>query len=135
LLKEKKILITKKTGVLLLIIAAFMLSLYLPELRKDKSVKNVPVKGMVTMVDLGSTSCIPCKMMEPILKRVEKKYAGKAAIVFLDIGDHSKMARNFHIRAIPTQIFFDRNGEEVTRHEGFMGESEIVAKLEGLGVK
>jgi len=112
-----------------------MLSLYLPELRRDKSVKNVPVIGMVTMVDLGATSCIPCKMMEPILKRVEKKYEGKAAIVFLDVRDNPKPARDFHIRAIPTQIFFDRNGEEVTRHEGFMGESEIIAKLEELGVK
>lgn len=127
--------ITKKTGGLLLIIAAFMLALYLPELRKDKTVKDVPVKGMVTLVDLGATSCIPCKMMAPILERVEKKYAGKAAIVFLDVGDHPKAARDFHIRAIPTQIFFDRNGEEVARHEGFMGESEIVAKLEELGVK
>jgi len=128
-------LIKKKTVVLLLIIGAFMLSLYLPELRRDKSVKNVPVIGMVTMVDLGATSCIPCKMMEPILKRVEKKYEGKAAIVFLDVRDNPKPARDFHIRAIPTQIFFDRNGEEVTRHEGFMGESEIIAKLEELGVK
>jgi len=128
-------LITKKTVVLLLIIAAFMLALYLPELRKDKTVKDVPVKGMVTLVDLGATSCIPCKMMAPILERVEKKYAGKAAIVFLDVGEHPKAARDFHIRAIPTQIFFDRNGEEVARHEGFMGEEEIVAMLAKLGVK
>jgi len=130
-----RILITKKTVVPFLIIMAFILSVYLPELRKDKSAKNFPVKGMVTMVDLGATSCIPCKMMAPILKRAEKKYAGKAAVVFLDVGDHPKAVRDFHIRVIPTQIFFDRNGEEVARHEGFMGENEIVAKLEELGVK
>jgi thioredoxin 1 len=130
-----KILITKKTVVPLLIMMAFILSVYLPEARKSKSAKNVPVKGMVTMVDLGAASCIPCKMMAPVLEKMEQKYKGKAAIVFLDVGENSKLARDFRIKAIPTQIFFNRNGEEVTRHEGFMGESEIVAKLDELGVK
>lgn len=32
-----------------------------------EEVPSVPVKGMVTMLDLGATECIPCKMMAPIL--------------------------------------------------------------------
>ena len=47
--------------------------------------KSIPVKGKVTMVDLGAKKCIPCKMMAPILERMEKRYAGKAAIIFLDV--------------------------------------------------
>ena len=43
---------------------------------------EVPVKGMVTMVDLGAKKCIPCKMMAPTLGKLEKVYAGRAAIVF-----------------------------------------------------
>ena len=27
---------------------------------------DVPVAGMVTMIDLGAKKCIPCKMMAPI---------------------------------------------------------------------
>jgi len=96
--------------------------------------KNVPVKGMVTMVDLGATSCIPCKMMAPILQKLEKRYAGKAAIVFLDVWVDPKPATHFRIRIIPTQIFFNKKGEEVYRHEGFMSEDEIVAVLQKLGV-
>ncbi|HOO00964.1 MAG TPA: thioredoxin domain-containing protein [Syntrophales bacterium] len=97
--------------------------------------KTVPVKGMVTMVDLGATRCIPCKMMAPILQRVEKRYAGKAAIVFLDVWVDPQPARRFGIRAIPTQIFFNKKGEEVYRHEGFMSEEAIVAVLQKMGVK
>ena len=96
--------------------------------------KTVPVKGMVTMVDLGATRCIPCKMMAPILQRVEKRYAGKAAIVFLDVWVDPQPARRFGIRAIPTQIFFNKKGEEVYRHEGFMSEEAIVAVLRKMGV-
>lgn len=31
---------------------------------------DVPAKGMVTMVDLGAKSCVPCKMMAPILEKL-----------------------------------------------------------------
>jgi thioredoxin 1 len=96
--------------------------------------KTVPVKGMVTMVDLGATRCIPCKMMAPILQKLEKHYAGKAAIVFLDVWVDPKPAQRFGIRAIPTQVFFNKKGEEVYRHEGFMSEEAIVAVLQKLGV-
>jgi len=95
----------------------------------------LPVKGTVTMVDLGAKKCIPCKMMAPIMEKMEKKYEGKAAIVFIDVWEHRDQARRFGIRGIPTQIFFDADGQEVTRHLGFMPEEEIVKILGQLGVK
>jgi thioredoxin 1 len=95
---------------------------------------EVPVKGMVTMVDLGANSCIPCKMMAPILEKLEKEYQGKAAIVFVDVWKDKEPARRFGIRAIPTQIFFDKDGNEVYRHEGFMSEKAIVTQLKNMGV-
>ena len=95
----------------------------------------LPVKGMVTMIDLGAKKCIPCKMMAPIMERMEKKYEGRAAIVFIDVWENREQARRFGIRGIPTQIFFDADGQEVTRHLGFMPEEEIVKILSRLGVK
>lgn len=93
-----------------------------------------PVKGMVTMVDLGADSCIPCKMMAPIIEKLEKTYRGKAAIVFIDVWKDKDQAKRFGIRAIPTQIFFDKEGNEVYRHTGFMGEADIVGLLKKMGV-
>jgi thioredoxin 1 len=95
---------------------------------------EVPVKGMVTMVDLGANSCIPCKMMAPILQKLEKEYQGKAAIVFLDVWKDKKPARTFGVRAIPTQIFFDKEGNEVYRHVGFLSENAIVTQLKSMGI-
>jgi thioredoxin 1 len=90
---------------------------------------------MVTMIDLGARQCIPCKMMAPILAKLEKEYAGRAAVVFLDVREDRKPAQRFGIRAIPTQIFFDKKGREVSRHEGFMSEEAIVRQLKDMGVK
>ncbi len=95
---------------------------------------DVPVKGMPTMVDLGANECIPCKMMVPIIEKVEKKYQGKAAIVFIDVWKDKEPAKRFGIRAIPTQIFFDKEGKEVYRHEGFMGEADIDRVFSKMGV-
>ena len=73
-------------------------------------------------------------MMAPILEKVEKDYEGKAAIFFIDVWKHRDQLNRFGIRAIPTQIFFNQNGEEVYRHLGFMSEKEIVKQLKNMGV-
>jgi thioredoxin 1 len=97
----------------------------------------VPVKGKVTMVDIGAKECIPCKMMAPIMEELEKEYhdSGKAAIIFIDVWKNKDQGRRFGIRSIPTQIFYDKEGNEVYRHEGFMDKKDIVSRLEKLGVK
>jgi len=102
---------------------------------QSSSIPEVPSKGMVTMVDIGAKKCIPCKMMAPIMESLEKEYKGRAAIVFIDVWENREQGQKFGIHAIPTQIFYDKDGKEVYRHEGFLSENSIVAELEKLGVK
>ncbi len=97
--------------------------------------EKMPVKGTITMIDLGAKKCIPCKMMAPILEKMEKNYKGKAAIIFIDVWKNRDQAGRFGIRAIPTQIFFDQQGKEVYRHVGFMSEKAIVNQLKKMGVE
>ncbi|MBW2557340.1 MAG: thioredoxin fold domain-containing protein [Deltaproteobacteria bacterium] len=107
----------------------------LPAAEQTTDFGSVPVKGMVTMIDLGADKCIPCKMMAPILEKMGKVYEGRAAIVFIDVWKNREQAERFGIRLIPTQIFFNSEGQEVYRHVGFMGEEDIIAQLEKMGVK
>ncbi len=99
-----------------------------------ESSKEIPSKGMVTMVDLGAKKCVPCKMMAPIMEKVEKTYQGRAVIHFYDVWEDREPATRFGIKAIPTQIFFDRDAKEVYRHVGFMSEEDIVSQLAKMGV-
>lgn len=124
-----------------LVIIISMLSLSLAGCSSDEPSEShsqgpgdVPVKGMPTMVDLGADECVPCKMMAPILEKVEKKYKGKAAIVFIDVWKDKEPAKRFGVRAIPTQIFFDKEGKEVHRHQGFMSEADIDRIFKKMGV-
>ncbi len=111
-------------------ILVFSLSVSLAE-----DFSKVPVKGVVTMVDLGAKKCIPCKMMAPILAKLEKAYEGKAAIVFIDVWENKDQAPRFKVRVIPTQIFFNEKGKEVFRHVGFFDEKSIVEQLTKMGIE
>ncbi|MEN8258823.1 MAG: thioredoxin family protein [Thermodesulfobacteriota bacterium] len=120
----------KKSGLILIFLA--LLFLWAPVLTASSA--QVPVPGMVTMVDLGADTCIPCKMMAPILEKLTKEYEGKAAIILIDVWQEPAQSRKFQVSVIPTQIFFDKEGNEVYRHVGFMAEKDIIAQFDKMGV-
>jgi thioredoxin 1 len=87
------------------------------------------------LVDLGSTTCVPCKMMAPILEELRREYQGQLAVDVIDVRTNRAAAELYGIRVIPTQIFIDAMGKERFRHEGFMAKGVILAKWSELGVK
>jgi thioredoxin 1 len=112
-------------------IALLLLSMAIFQVTEGRAAdQTIPVPGMVTMVDLGATSCIPCRMMAPILEELEKKYKGKAAVIFIDVWQNEDEGKRFGVQAIPTQIFYDKKGKEVSRHVGFMEKQAIIDQLE-----
>jgi len=86
------------------------------------------------LVDLGSTVCIPCKMMAPVLVELGKEYAGRMRVEFIDVNTNPDAGKPFDIKLIPTQIFLDANDKELWRHEGFISKQDIMAKWQELGV-
>lgn len=91
----------------------------------------------VTFVELGSVNCIPCKMMQPIMKEIEEEYTGQVKVVFHDVWTEEgrPYAQKYGIRVIPTQVFLDKDGNEYYRHEGFFPKEELVKVLRQQGIK
>lgn len=104
-----------------------------PGLSKTEG-KNQQAVKMPMLVDLGKGTCIPCKKMKPILEELEAEYKGKAVVKVIDLRYEPGEANKYGIRLIPTQIFFDENGKEFYRHEGFLDKQAIKAKLAEMGV-
>ncbi|TES84413.1 hypothetical protein E3J95_06690 [Candidatus Aerophobetes bacterium] len=92
-------------------------------------------KSRPVVADFGRGICIPCKEMKPILEELAAEYEGKAAILIIEIDEYRALARRYRIRLIPTQIFFNAEGKEVYRHEGFMRKEALKQKLEQIGVE
>jgi thioredoxin 1 len=103
--------------------------------RKDTVV--AVTKHHITFVELGSVNCIPCRAMQPVMKSVEEKYSGQVKVVFYDVWkqEQAHYAQEYNIRLIPTQVFLDKSGKELMRHEGFFPEKEIDAFLQSKGLK
>jgi len=90
--------------------------------------------GLPRLVDLGSTTCVPCKMMTPILDSLSKSYKGKLMVEFINVSESPKAAEEYNVRMIPTQVFFDKNGHEFFRHVGFYPKEDILAKFREHGI-
>jgi thiol-disulfide isomerase/thioredoxin len=100
-----------------------------------QSKATTETSGVPKLLDLGSKSCIPCKKMAPILDELKKDYAGKFDVEFIDVGEreNAAKAKQYGVNLIPTQIFFDKDGKELWRHEGFLSKADILAKWKELG--
>lgn len=96
-----------------------------------------PEPPSVTFIEIGSVNCIPCRMMQPVMKKAEEKYPGQVKVVFYDVWtpQGEPYGRQYKIRAIPTQVFLDKNGKEYFRHEGFFDFESLDKVLKTGGVK
>lgn len=96
-------------------------------------VTEEPLPGVPRLVDLGSERGLPCQMMRPVLDELRQAYRGKVQVVFIDVRKRPSEADRYTVRRFPTQILFDKNGQEVFRHVGFYPKESILTKFRELG--
>ena len=140
-----------KTPIKVLIVAALIVTVYAvvatKQGRTPTETKGAPsatasspsqpgnTTGLPRLVDLGAGKCIPCKKMAPILEDLEKEYAGRMSVEFIDVWKNPDAGKAYGIEMIPTQIFYDAGGKEMFRHVGFFGKEDILGKWKELGVE
>jgi thioredoxin 1 len=91
-------------------------------------------KALPKVVDFGDKFCIPCKLMAPALEELKTEQAGKLEVQFVSLGDKENLplAEKHKIKLIPTQVFFNADGKEVWRHEGYISKHGILLKWKEL---
>ncbi|MDD3427423.1 MAG: thioredoxin family protein [Caldisericia bacterium] len=91
--------------------------------------------GLPKLIDLGTTSCVPCQMMIPVLEELRRDYKGKLIVEFINTAENPSKAQQYGISVIPTQIFFDKNGKEIFRHTGYFSTQEIIDVFKEKGIE
>ncbi len=90
--------------------------------------------GKPVLVDFGANSCPPCRQLRPILDEIRKEQAGRLEVLVIDVYKHQNLAGDYGIQVIPTLVFFDANGKEVLRQQGFMPKTVLMEQLAKIGV-
>jgi thioredoxin 1 len=125
---------------------------------KKLDIEKLKSYGLPIIIDFGADSCVPCKLMAPVLKELNAELQGKAIIKFVDVWKYQSFAEGYPISVIPTQVLFDSKGNPYTpkdpnaiklnmytskdtnehiftTHEGGLTKEEILAMLKEMGLK
>lgn len=70
----------------------------------------------VCVVKFGATWCGPCKLIGPVLAKLESEFSA-ASFLEVDIDDARELGKLFNVRSVPTVVVL-KNGQEFKRHVG-----------------
>jgi len=102
--------------------------------RPATAVSPEVASGLPTLVELGSTTCVPCQMMEEVLDELRDGYQERLNVQFVNVHADPDTAQAYGVRVIPTQVFLDAQGNEVFRHEGYFPTEDILKAFSDHGV-
>lgn len=71
------------------------------------------------LVDFYANWCGPCKMLSPILEKIEE-----VKVLKVNVDENPELARKYGVMSIPCLILFDK-GKELKRNVGFIPENKL----------
>ena len=95
-------------------------------------VTEIP-KGKPLMIEFGKTECIWCEHMAPYFKEIKENYP-KTPIYYVNTDTDFLGGINQNIEVLPTAVFWNAEGKEIGRYEGYLLPDQIMELLEKYGV-
>lgn len=95
----------------------------------DKNIRQEVFESDIPVVlDFYSDTCMPCKMLSPVLDDLGTLYKDKLKICKLNVNENAQLADEYGVMAVPT-LMYVKNGREINRTIGFINKNEILEHL------
>jgi thioredoxin 1 len=85
----------------------------------------------IVLVDFFAEWCGPCKMMLPVVAKIEEKYKEKegAKVLKVDIDQAKEVAERYNIMGVPTFMVF-KDGKNIEEVSGVQSEEALIELIE-----
>lgn len=82
------------------------------------------VTGPLTVVDFWAPWCGPCKMMDPIMEKLERTYGDRIKFVRFNVDGNQDIAQRYHVMSVPSLVLF-RDGQAKEKVTGVYPEAKL----------
>jgi len=83
------------------------------------------------LIDMWAPWCGPCRMVEPILKKLSDKYQGKVKFCRMNVDENQKTPSQYRVMSIPNMLFI-KSGKVIDTAVGAMPEAALQSKVDAL---
>lgn len=87
------------------------------------------ITGPLTVVDFWAPWCGPCKMMDPIMEKLEARFDGQIKFVRMNVDGNQEIAKRYKVMSIPSLVLF-RDGEAREKVTGVYPEAKLAHYFE-----
>ena len=97
----------------------------------DAAVIGVELGSRVTMVQVSSAFCSPCRATKALLEDMVKTMSD-VRYAHIDAESHLELVRQLDVRSTPTTLFLNGDGIEVGRAMGTPKRSQVLAAVNAI---
>lgn len=98
------------------------------QMSKDALINEEKKEKKIVVIDFMATWCGPCRMQDPILESLKKKFEDRVEFKKIDVDGNNGLVNKYLIRAVPTLII-EKDGKVFKKYLGVTSSEELEKAL------